>query len=130
MADLRFKDLNVWKVAMDLAVKVYNITRDFPDTEKYGLISQLQRAAISIPSNIAEGSGRGTKKDFAHFLDQARGSLFELITQLELSRSIGYGNSEKIKELEVEYETLAKRINSLIRSMKNKRNELTSNTKS
>ena len=130
MADLRFKDLNVWNVAMDLAVKVYNITRDFPDTEKYGLVSQLQRAAVSIPSNIAEGSGRGTKKDFAHFLDQARGSLFELITQLELSRSIGYGNSEKIKELEVEYETLAKRINSLIRSMKNKRNELTSNTKS
>ena len=130
MAGLRFKDLNVWKVAMDLAVKVYNITRDFPDTEKYGLISQLQRAAISIPSNIAEGSGRGTKKDFAHFLDQARGSLFELITQLELSRSIGYGNSEKIKELEVEYETLAKRINSLIRSMKSKQNELTSNTKS
>jgi len=65
---LRFKDLNVWKVAMDLAVKVYNITRDFPDTEKYGLISQLQRAAISIPSNIAEGSGRGTKKDFAFWV--------------------------------------------------------------
>ena len=122
--------MNVWKVAMDLAVKVYNITRDFPDTEKYGLVSQLQRAAVSIPSNIAEGSGRGTKKGFAHFLDQARGSLFEVITQLELSRSIGYGDSEKIKELEIEYETLAKRINSLIRSMKNKRNEPTSNTKS
>ena len=90
MAELRFKDLEVWKVSMDLVLKVYEITRQFPKSEQFGLASQLQRAAVSVPSNIAEASGRGTKRDFAHFLDQARGSLFEVITQLEISRSLNY----------------------------------------
>lgn len=118
MAQLRFKDLDVWKVSMDLVVKVYEITREFPKSEQFGLASQLQRSAVSIPSNIAEGSGRGTRKDFAHFLDQARGSLFEVISQLEISRSLNYGDSDKIKAIQLEYEILGMRINALIKTIK------------
>ena len=118
MAELRFKDLDVWKVSMDLVVKVYEITRGFPKSEQFGLASQLQRSAVSIPSNIAEGSGRGTRKDFAHFLDQARGSLFEVISQLEISKSLNYGDSDKIKAIQLEYEILGMRINALIKTIK------------
>lgn len=118
MAQLRFKDLDVWKVSMDLVVKVYEITREFPKSEQFGLASQLQRSAVSIPSNIAEGSGRGTRKDFAHFLDQARGSLFEVISQLEISKSLNYGDSDKIKAIQLEYEILGMRINALIKTIK------------
>jgi len=121
MAELRFKDLEVWRVSMDLVVRVYQITREFPKSEQFGLASQLQRSAVSIPSNIAEGSGRGTKRDFAHFLDQARGSLFEVITQLEISRSLSFGNSDEIKATQMEYEILGMRINALIRTMKDSR---------
>jgi four helix bundle protein len=118
MAELRFKDLDVWKVSMDLVVKVYEITREFPKSEQFGLASQLQRSAVSIPSNIAEGSRRGTRKDFAHFLDQARGSLFEVISQLEISKSLNYGDSDKIKAIQLEYEILGMRINALIKTIK------------
>lgn len=121
MAELRFRDLEVWRVSMDLVVKVYEITREFPKSEQFGLASQLQRSAVSIPSNIAEGSGRGTKRDFAHFLDQARGSLFEVITQLEISRSLSFGNSDEIKAIQMEYEILGMRINALISTMKDSR---------
>jgi len=121
MAELRFKDLEVWRVSMDLVVRVYEITREFPKSEQFGLAAQLQRSAVSIPSNIAEGSGRGTRKDFAHFLDQARGSLFEVITQLEISRSLSFGNSDEIKAIQMEYEILGMRINALIRTMKDSR---------
>ena len=121
MAELRFKDLEVWRVSMDLVVKGFEITREFPKSEQFGLASQLQRSAVSIPSNIAEGSGRGTRKDFAHFLDQARGSLFEVITQLEISRSLSFGNSDEIKAIQMEYEILGMRTNALIRTMKDSR---------
>ena len=118
---MRFKDLEVWRVSMDLVVKVYEITREFPKNEQFGLAAQLQRSAVSIPSNIAEGSGRGTRKDFAHFLDQARGSLFEVITQLEISRSLNFGDLDKINAIQMEYEILGMRINALIRTMKDSR---------
>jgi len=121
MAELRFRDLEVWRVSMDLVVKVYEITREFPKSEQFGLASQLQRSAVSIPSNIAEGSGRGTRKDFAHFLDQARGSLFEVITQLEICRSLNFGDLDKINAIQMEYEILGMRINALIRTMKDSR---------
>jgi four helix bundle protein len=121
MAELRFRELEVWRVSMDLVVRIYEITREFPKSEQFGLTSQLQRSAVSIPSNIAEGSGRGTKRDFAHFLDQARGSLYEVITQLEISRSLNFGNSDEIKATQIEYEILGMRINALIRTMKDSR---------
>ena len=118
---MRFKDLEVWRVSMDLVVKVYEITREFPKNEQFGLVAQLQRSAVSIPSNIAEGTGRGTRKDFAHFLDQARGSLFEVITQLEICRSLNFGDLDKINAIQMEYEILGMRINALIRTMKDSR---------
>ena len=121
MAELRFKDLEVWRVSMDLVVRIYQITREFPKSEQFGLASQLRRSAVSIPSNIAEGSGRGTKRDFAHFLDQARGSLYEVITQLEISRSLNFGDLDKINATQMEYEILGMRINALIRTMKDSR---------
>ena len=81
--------MQIWKDAMDLAQEVYEITENLPKKETYGIISQMTRAAVSVPSNIAEGSGR-TDKDFSHFLSIAIGSLFELNTQIMLSERIGY----------------------------------------
>lgn len=84
-----FRNLQIWKDAMDLAQEVYEVTETIPTKETYGIISQMTRAAVSIPSNIAEGSRR-SEKDFAHFLSIALGSLFELNTQIMLSERIGY----------------------------------------
>ena len=84
------KNLNLWKSAMDLVLKVYKGTKRFPGSEAYGLINQIRRAAVSIPSNIAEGAGRRTKKEFIQFLFVARGSLSELETQLEIANRLGY----------------------------------------
>ena len=89
-----FRNLQIWKDAMDLAQAVYEITEALPKMETYGLISQITRAAVSVPSNIAEGSGR-SDKDFSHFLTIALGSLFELNTQIMLSERIGYLTSEQ-----------------------------------
>lgn len=89
-----FRNIQIWKDAMDLAQAVYEITEALPKMETYGLISQMTRAAVSVPSNIAEGSGR-SDKDFSHFLTIALGSLFELNTQIMLSERIGYLTSEQ-----------------------------------
>ena len=87
------KDLIVWQKSLDLADAVYVLTRSFPKEEIYGLISQMRRCAVSIPSNIAEGSGRKTKKEFVRFLAIAYGSALELETQLLLSQRFGYTHS-------------------------------------
>jgi len=89
-----FRNMQIWKDAMDLAQSVYEITEHLPKMETYGIISQMTRAAVSVPSNIAEGSGR-SNKDFAHFLSIALGSLFELNTQIMLSERIGYIDNEQ-----------------------------------
>ena len=80
-----FRELDVWQKSMDLVDAVYEIVKAFPAEERYALGDQLRRAVVSIPSNIAEGFGRETHKDFAHFLTQARGSLYEVDTQLEIA---------------------------------------------
>ena len=90
-----YKNLDIWKEAMTLAYQVYEVTRNFPDMEKFGIVSQMTRAAVSVPSNIAEGAGRETDKDFIHFLSIAVGSLFELNTQIQLSEQIGYLTKEQ-----------------------------------
>ena len=90
MAIKTYKDLDVWQLAMSLVEDVYVASRMFPSDEKFALRDQLRRAAVSIPSNIAEGFGRDTTKDFLHFLFMARGSLFEVTTQLELARRLKY----------------------------------------
>src|SRR5512139_1572882 len=84
------KRLEAWKMSMELAELVYRVTREFPFEERYGLTAQMRRAAVSIPSNIAEGAARSTKRDFINFLYTARASLSELDTQLQLSLAFGY----------------------------------------
>ena len=88
------KDLDVWKKSMDLVVKVYQITQLFPDTEKYGLTSQMGRAAVSIPSNIAEGAARKGDKELIHFLYISIGSLSELETQYLIAIRLGFVTNE------------------------------------
>lgn len=85
---------------MDHAVKVYKLANNLPDSEKFNLSSQLKRAAVSIPSNIAEGSSRTSGKEFAHYLEIALGSSFEIETQILIAYHLGYLSSEEIKELE------------------------------
>jgi four helix bundle protein len=89
-----FRDLIAWQKAMELAAAVYRSTQGFPVEEKYGLTSQLRRAAVSVASNIAEGKGRSSDRDLMHFLSCARGSLYEVQTQLELARVLGYIREE------------------------------------
>ena len=98
----RYKELSVWQKAMELVVEIYKITEKFPLKERYGLISQMNRCAISIPSTIAEGAGRNTTKDFDHFLAISLGSSFELHTQLVLSNRLGYVPMEAVEKLELE----------------------------
>lgn len=82
--------LDVWKEAMRLAREVYRLSASFPDSERFGLTAQIRRCAVSVPSNIAEGAGRGTRKEYAHYLRISRGSLMELDTQLWLARDLGF----------------------------------------
>lgn len=93
-----FRDLIVWQKAMTLTVTIYRLTRDFPREEQYGLISQMRRTAVSVPSNIAEGQGRLRVGDFRHFLGIARGANFELQTQLEVARALDMGEGKLIDE--------------------------------
>ena len=94
----KYQDLKVWQLSMDLVVRVYELTHDFPDRELYGLVSQMRRAAVSISSNIAEGKGRTSNKELGHFLSNARGSICELETQILLSVRLGFVSHAKAKE--------------------------------
>jgi four helix bundle protein len=85
-----YKDLLIWKKGIVLVVKVYQLTKAFPSEELYALTSQIKRASVSIPSNIAEGYGRNTDKSFSHFIDISRGSLCELETQLIIAKELGF----------------------------------------
>ncbi len=96
MENRHFRDLQVWQQSMALARNVYALTEAFPKREVFGLTSQIRRAAVSIPSNIAEGRGRTTEKSFALFLSQARGSLYELETQMELAGELGFAARSKL----------------------------------
>jgi four helix bundle protein len=111
------KKLDVWQVAMAVARTIYDLTRHFPEEEKYGLVSQMRRAAVSIPCNIAEGAARQGRKEFRNFLSVAQGSLSELDTQLEVSLMLGYLRREEIQELWKELMRVDKMLTSLIRSL-------------
>ena len=112
----RHHDLKAWKSAIRLVKGVYSATAAFPREEVYGLTSQMRRAAISVPSNIAEGAARGGTKEFLHFLGVARGSLSELETQLYLARELGYLDSTD--DLEAEIEELFRMLGGLMSSLK------------
>jgi four helix bundle protein len=117
MAVQSYRELIVWQRAIDLVEKVYRATESFPKTETYQLTSQVRRAAVSVPSNIAEGQGRRTTKDFLHFLGIAYGSLCELETQIILAIRFEYltqTSAEPVFELSAEVGRL---INGLVRSL-------------
>ena len=112
-----FRDLQVWQRAMQLCVAVYRLTREFPREEVYGLTSQMRRSAVSVPSNIAEGQGRLNPDEFRQFLGIARGSICELQTQLEIARSLQFGNPELLNEAEGLSHEAGKMIYSLLASL-------------
>jgi four helix bundle protein len=115
-----FQDLNIWKEAHNLTLEVYQITESFPKTEVFGLVSQIRRAAASVPANIAEGMGRNTTKELLSFLYNSRGSLSEVIYHLILSKDLNYLEKERFDELYSRYNGLGKGINVFISKLRNK----------
>ncbi|HZY61527.1 MAG TPA: four helix bundle protein [Edaphobacter sp.] len=108
-----FRELEVWKKSIELTTLIYEFTAEFPKYEIYGLTSQMRRAAVSIASNIAEGSARGTRKDFKQFVKQAEGSNCELQTQLIIARRLQFGCSEKARSAEALAIEIGKMLSSL-----------------
>jgi four helix bundle protein len=115
-----FKDLRVWQKAMKFAVQVYRATAQFPRHELYGLSQQLRRAAVSVPSNIAEGKGHRSDREFVHFLLHARGSLLEVQTQVMIAQELQYLRSEEAQHLLASANAIGRSLNSLINSMTEK----------
>ena len=111
------RDLIAWQKAMDLVVAVYHASKVFPKEEAYSLTNQLRRAAVSVPANIAEGQGRRSKSEFRQFLGNARGSLLELDTHLELAERLGYLKQEHHSELHKRLEEVGRVLNGLLRSL-------------
>ena len=111
-----------WQKAMDLTVVIYDITKSFPNDEKFGLISQIRRSSSSIATNIAEGQGRRSSKEFQHFLTNARGSLLELDTHLELSSRIGYLSKEQHSNLRNKTDEVSRILNGLLNAIKKTKN--------
>ncbi|OHA95186.1 MAG: four helix bundle protein [Candidatus Zambryskibacteria bacterium RIFCSPHIGHO2_02_FULL_39_16] len=113
-----YKDLVVWKKSIDLATLTYKLTDKFPREEIYGISSQLKRAAVSVASNIAEGSIRGSKKDFCHFLRIASGSIAELQTQIEICKHLPFGEKLDYNEIDGLSVEINKMIHGLINKLK------------
>ena len=107
-----YKKLLVWQKSMQFVRCVYELVKKFPKNEQYALSDQLRRAVVSIPSNIAEGSGRSGNRDYGHFLSISRGSLYEVMTQIEIANDLGYVNSDLTA-----IETLAEEISKMLTSM-------------
>jgi len=112
--------LDVWKEAVALATDVYKLTETFPKTEIYGLTSQMRRAVVSIPSNIAEGAARFSSKEFAQFLNITGGSLSELDTQIEIALNLGYVSDLQKKDLDLKIDSISAKLAGLINSVRNK----------
>jgi len=115
-----FKELKVWQKAIELVTETYLVTKGFPKDELFGLVSQIRRCVISIPSNIAEGCGRKTSKDFSNFLGISLGSCFEFETQIIISKNIGYLTNEQFILLESEIQHIQNMIIKLQSSLENK----------
>jgi four helix bundle protein len=115
---LSYRDLVAWKRAVELVTHVYKITKGFPDDERFGLTSQLRRAAVSVPSNIAEGQGRFSRGEFKQFLGHARGSLLEVETQITIATNLGYLNVRERQFLLDSTSELGRILNGLIASLK------------
>ncbi|MBG6060984.1 four helix bundle protein [Flavobacterium sp. CG_9.1] len=115
-----YKDLLIWQKGIKIVCLVYQLVKSFPKEELYALTSQLKRASVSIPSNIAEGYGRNTEKSFSHFLDISRGSLYEIETQLLIANELGFITNQTLyKEIIGQIEEESKMINSFSKTLKN-----------
>ena len=114
MGARNFRDYSVWKEAVDLATHIYTITSDMPWFEKKGLCDQMQRSAVSISSNIAEGAGRVSDGEFSHFLSIALGYAFETETQLLISKNVGYISEEQYGDILKKLTSVEKQLNGLI----------------
>ena len=112
------KDLRVWHQGIELVTAIYLMTKTYPKEEIFGLVSQMRRAAISVPSNIAEGYARGTDREKLHFLRISSGSMSEIETQVMLSLNLGYISQESYKELSEKVTSVWKQLNALISSIK------------
>lgn len=108
-----FRNLIVWKKAVNLATQIYKKTAGFPKYELYGLTSQIRRSAVSISSNIAEGAGRRSKKEFSHFLSISYGSACELETQILIARNLGFLKKDEFNSLQIELDEIQKMLYSL-----------------
>lgn len=118
MKSTDYKDLVVWQKAIDFATWIYSLTSRFPKEELYGIVPQMRRAAVSIPSNIAEGQSRQHKTEFIQFLSIAKGSLAELETQLLIASKLGYINDKDLKEGSDRVDDISKLLYALMRKLK------------
>ena len=115
-----YKELEVWKKGIDLSLLIYKLSKSFPSEEKFGLTSQIRRCSVSIPSNIAEGWGRGSTKEYIHFLQIARGSLMELETQLIIDFKLNYFDENTNKNVTEMITSILMMLNKLISTLKTK----------
>ncbi len=120
MGYIVFKDLKVWQISMDLVEEVYELTKLLPKEENFGLSLQIRRAAVSVPSNIAEGNSRNSTKEYVNFLSIARGSNSEVMTQLLICKRLGYFNDEQVKIAESLSYEISKMLNAMIAKLSNK----------
>lgn len=115
-----YKELKVWQKAYEICIGIYKVTKNFPNEEKYGLTSQIRRASVSVPSNIADGYGRKTTSEYIQALYIAYGSLCELETQILLSGDLGYITNENLNKLHKNIEENKRMLKALIKSLENK----------
>jgi len=115
-----FRDLVVWQKGMDLVTEIYRLSQKFPKDEVFGLTSQIRRAAVSIPSNIAEGRGKSSKGEFQQFLHHSRGSLAEVETQITIARNLGYLNAAETEPVMEIIAEVGRLLHGLLTSLKKK----------
>ena len=120
MAVKSYRELEVWQKAVELVVLIYRHTKGFPKEEVYGLTSQMRRAAVSVPSNIAEGQGRRTTGEFLNYLSIARGSLLELETQAIIAQKLEFLTTPALQEIEIQLTQVGKMLNGLINALNNR----------
>lgn len=128
MKTRNYRDLQVWQRSIQMTREIYLATGALPASEAHGLTSQIRRAAVSVPANIAEGHGRGTDRSFALFLRQARGSLLELETHIELARLLGWFAADRSQSLLRETGEICRMLNGLLRTLRASQSDSSSNT--
>jgi four helix bundle protein len=112
-----YRDLDVWKLSMDLVVEVYRVTAKFPNDERFGLTAQLRKAAVSVPANVAEGSARSTSREYSYFASISRGSVAEMETELIVAERLGYITSDVLEPMLERTDHISRMLTNLRRSL-------------